>query len=94
MGGMGAKGKNFYYDLACRYGYTEAADKIQDLYLAGKKWEAMAAVPDELVDDVALCGPKERIAERLELWRRSPITTLNITTFNIEGLRVMAELLL
>lgn len=94
IGGMGAKGKNFYHDLACRYGYAEAADQIQDLYLAGKKWEAMAAVPDDLVDDVALCGPKERIAERLELWRNSPITTLNITTFNIEGLRVMAELLL
>ena len=93
-GGMGAKGTNFYHDLACRYGYAEAADRIQELYLAGKKWEAMAAVPDDLVDDVALCGPKERIAERLELWRNSPITTLNITTLTIEGLRVMAELLL
>ena len=66
---------------------------MQELYLAGKKWEAMAAIPDELVDDVALCGPKERIAERLALWRASPITTLNITTFKIDGLRVMAELL-
>ncbi len=93
IGGMGARGKNFYHDLACRYGYAAAADTVQDLYLAGKKWEAMAAIPDALVDDVALCGPKERIAERLDLWRASPITTLNITTFNIEGLRVMAELL-
>lgn len=93
IGGMGAKGKNFYHDLACRYGYAEAADTVQELYLAGKKWEAMAAIPDELVDDVALCGPKERIAERLALWRASPITTLNITTFKIDGLRVMAELL-
>ncbi len=94
IGGMGAKGKNFYNDLACRYGYEEAAAKIQELYLAGKKQEAAAAIPDELVDDVALCGPKERIKERLELWHNSPITTLNIMTFGIDGLRVMAELVL
>ncbi|RME51414.1 MAG: LLM class F420-dependent oxidoreductase [Caldilineae bacterium] len=94
IGGMGARDKNFYYDLACRYGYQEAADKIQDLYLAGKKNEAAAAVPDALVDDVALCGPKERIAERLELWRNAPITTLNIMTFAVDGVRVMAELVL
>jgi len=94
IGGMGARGKNFYYDLACRYGYQEAADKIQALYLSGKKNEAAAAVPDALVDDVALCGPKERIAERLELWRKAPITTLNVMTFAVDGVRVMAELVL
>jgi len=94
VGGMGAKGKNFYNDLACRYGYEGVASEIQDLYLAGNKPEAIAAVPDALVDDVALCGPKERIKERLELWRNSPITTLNITTFSIEGLQIMAELVL
>jgi F420-dependent oxidoreductase-like protein len=94
IGGMGARGKNFYHDLACRYGYEEAADQIQHLYLAGQKQEAAAAVPDALVDDVALCGPKERIAERLQLWREVPITTLNIMTFSIDGIRLMAELLL
>lgn len=94
IGGMGAKGKNFYNDLACRYGYEEAATKIQDLYLAGRKGEAIAAVPDELVDAIALCGPKERIKERLELWKNSPITTLNMTVFEINALRVMAELVL
>jgi F420-dependent oxidoreductase-like protein len=94
IGGMGAKGKNFYNDLACRYGYEDAASKIQDLYLEGKKNEAIAAVPDELVDDVSLCGPKERIKERLDLWLNSPITTLNIMTFSIDGLRVMADLVL
>src|SRR5262249_17982414 len=61
IGGMGARGKNFYNDLACRYGFEEAAKKIQDLYLAGRKEEAMAAVPDELADEVSLVGPKERI---------------------------------
>ena len=94
IGGMGARGKNFYNDLACRYGYEAAAKEIQDLYLAGKKQEATMAVPDALVDDVALCGPKERIKERLELWQNSPITTLNVMTFAIDGVRVMAELVL
>lgn len=94
IGGMGAKGKNFYNDLARRYGYEEAAEKIQDLYLSGNKAEAVMAVPDELVDDIALIGPKERIAERLEMWKSSPITTLNLTVFDIETLRTMAELVL
>ena len=94
IGGMGAKKKNFYYNLACRYGYEEAANKVQDLYLVGKKNEAAAQIPDELVDDVALCGPKERIAERLELWKKIPMKTLNVSTVTIDGLRIMAELLL
>ena len=94
VGGMGAKGKNFYYDLACRYGYTGAADRVQELYLQGRKQEAAAAIPDELVDAVALCGPKQRIAERLEAWRDSPVTTLNITTFDPRAVAVMAELVL
>jgi len=94
IGGMGAKSKNFYYNLACRYGYEEAADTVQALYLAGKKQEATAAIPDDLVDDVALCGPKERIRERLSIWRDSPITTLNVMTFSVDGVRLMAELVL
>lgn len=94
VGGMGAKGKNFYYDLACRYGFEAAADRVQELYLQGKKDAAAREIPDELVDAVALCGPRKRIAERLELWRTSPVTTLNITTFDIEAVRVMAELVL
>jgi F420-dependent oxidoreductase-like protein len=94
IGGMGAKGKNFYNDLACRYGYEAAAQQIQDLYLAGQKEAATLAVPDALVDAVALCGPKARIRERLELWRHSPVTTLNIMTTTLEGVRTMAELVL
>lgn len=94
VGGMGARGKNFYFDLACRLGYEEAAVKIQDAYLAGDKGAAMAAVPGALIDDIALVGPKPRIAERLALWRQSPVTTLNITTFDLETVRLMAELVL
>ena len=92
IGGMGARGKNFYNDLACRYGYEQAAKTVQDLYLSGQKGEATNAIPDALVDDVALCGPKERIAERLALWRSCPITTMNILTLTPEALSVMAEL--
>jgi len=94
VGGMGARNKNFYFNLACRMGYEEAANAIQDAYLAGNKGAAIVAVPDALVDDIALVGPKARIAERLELWRHSPVTTLNVSTFDIAAVRVMAELVL
>lgn len=94
IGGMGAKGKNFYYDLACRYGFEAEAEIIQDLYLAGKKGEAMMAVPDTLVDAVALVGSKARIKDRIQRWQESPITTLNITTFDLDTIRFMAELIL
>ena len=94
IGGMGARGRNFYNDLACRYGYDAAAKEIQDLYLDGKKQEATAAVPDELVDEVALCGPRERIAERVELWKESPITTMIVGTVQPEALELLAELAL
>lgn len=92
IGGMGARERNFYFNLACRYGYEEAATRIQDLFLQGRKAEATAAVPDELVDEVALCGPRERIAERLAAWRGCGITTLICGAATREALRVMAEL--
>ena len=84
IGGMGAKGKNFYYDLACRYGFESAADTVQDLYLQGRKGDAMMAVPDSLVDAVALVGSKARIRDRLQIWRDCPITTLNVMAFSVE----------
>lgn len=93
VGGMGAKGRNFYHDLATRYGYGEAADKIQELYLSGRQPEAMMAVPPELIDEVALVGPKERIKERLALWQAAPVTTLNITVFDEYSLHTMVELI-
>ena len=92
LGGMGAKGRNFYFDLACRYGYEEAAAKIQALYLSGKKKEAIAAVPDELVDAVTLCGPRPRLAERLSAWEEAGVTTLICSTTDLATLRTMAEI--
>jgi len=94
IGGMGARGKNFYNDLACRYGFEAAAKEIQDLYLDGKKAEAIAAVPDELVDEIALIGPKERIADRFGAWQESGITTMIIGAQQPEALQLMAELAL
>ncbi len=79
IGGMGAKGKNFYNDLACRYGYAEEAEKIQDLYLAGKKEEAAAAVPDELVRAVSLIGTESFVKERVAAFAAAGVTTLNVT---------------
>lgn len=93
IGGMGAKGKNFYNDLAVRYGFEEAAVKVQELYLAGRQGEAMMAIPPELIDEVALVGPRARVKERLSLWLNSPITTMNMTVFNVETLRAMVELI-
>jgi F420-dependent oxidoreductase-like protein len=92
VGGMGARGKNFYNDLACRYGYEAAAKEIQDLYLDGKKKEAAAAVPFELVDEIALLGPKERIADKLGAWREAGVTTIIVGAQQREALEVMAEL--
>jgi F420-dependent oxidoreductase-like protein len=92
IGGMGARDKNFYFNIACRYGYEEAAYKIQDLYLAGSKMEAVQTVPDQLVDEVALCGPRERIAERLNLWRESGVTTMICGLSDLATLRAMAEI--
>ncbi len=94
VGGMGAKGRNFYNSLVRRYGWEEDAERIQELYLAGKQREAIAAVPDELVDAVSLVGPKERIAERLEAWRETPVTTLVLGTTQPEALQTLAELVL
>jgi F420-dependent oxidoreductase-like protein len=94
IGGMGARGKNFYNDLACRYGFEDAAKQIQDLYLDGKKKEATALVPDALADEISLVGPKERIRDRLAAWKDSPVGTLSVAGGNVETLRMMAELAL
>ncbi len=94
VGGMGAKGQNYYTALVGRYGYGAEAARIQELYLDGKKMEAIAAVPDALVDEVALVGPRERIADRLDAWRESGITTLLVQTPDRATLRTMAELVL
>ncbi|MFD1541478.1 LLM class F420-dependent oxidoreductase [Nonomuraea guangzhouensis] len=76
IGGMGARHRNFHADIIGRMGFAEAAERIQALYLAGKKDEAFRAIPDELADGISLVGPPGRIKERLELWRQSPVTSL------------------
>jgi F420-dependent oxidoreductase-like protein len=92
VGGMGAPGANFYNALVCRYGYEREAAAVQELYLGGRQREAVAAVPDALVDEVALVGPRERIAARLEAWRECGVTTLLCQTRDVETMRLMAEL--
>lgn len=91
IGGMGARGRNFYNDLACRYGFEAAAKEIQDLYLDGKKAEAIAAVPDELADAVSLVGPKERIKDRLAAWDESPCTVMLLGGRDRATFEMMAE---
>ena len=93
IGGMGARDKNFYNDLARRYGFEEAAATIQDLYLDGRKDEAAAAVPDELVDEVALVGPVDRIVDRLAAWKQSRVGTMILGTYQPEVLTALQEAL-
>ncbi|WP_370326576.1 LLM class F420-dependent oxidoreductase [Euzebya sp.] len=92
IGGMGAKGQNYYNSLACRYGYEAAAARIQDAYLDGRKHDAAAAVPDALVDEVALCGPPDRIRGLLEAWRSSLVTSLLVSSTDLRAVQVLAEL--
>jgi hypothetical protein len=75
-------------------GFADAAEEIQNLFMAGKRDQAFAAVPDQLVDEIALCGPKERVRERLQGWKDSPVTQLNIGSANMDTLRFFAEELL
>jgi F420-dependent oxidoreductase-like protein len=91
VGGMGARSKNFYNDYAKRMGYEAEAVKIQDLYLTGKKGDAMAAVPDRLVDEIALVGPRERIVDRLKAWKASPVKTMLVGVAQKEAIRALAE---
>ena len=92
VGGMGAKGQNFYTRLAERYGYADAAATVQELYLAGRKNDAIAAVPDALVDEVALVGGRGRIAERVAAFRDCGVTTLVLQARQPDALRLLAEL--
>jgi F420-dependent oxidoreductase-like protein len=90
-GGMGARNKNFHNDLMVRQGFPEAAARIQELYLAGRKEEAAAAVPDDLIDLRALVGPPERIRERYRAWEDSAATGLLIRTNQDEAIELMAQ---
>ena len=98
VGGMGSRDKNFYNNLVQRYGFEEAAKKVQDLYLEGRRDEAMAALPDELIDLVSLNGPADKVRERLRVYREAGVGTLGITPMawtkdeRIEQLRLIAKL--
>ena len=94
VGGMGAKSFNVHKDHISRLGFEEEANRVQELFLGGRRDEAMAAVPDELCDEIALLGPKERIRERLSAWKDSAVTTINVGTGSRETLEFMAEELL
>ena len=98
IGGMGSREKNFYNTLVQRYGFEDAAKEIQDLYLDGKKDAAMAAIPNELIDMIAICGPRDHVRERLAAYRDAGVGTLGVMPVawtreaRIEQLREIAEL--
>jgi len=92
IGGMGARGKNFYNQLACDYGYEAEAKQIQDLYLDGKKKEAEAAVPLELLEQVNLVGPASHVKERIEAFRESGVTNLQVTPASDDPAAVVRQL--
>ncbi|MCA9631387.1 MAG: LLM class F420-dependent oxidoreductase [Myxococcales bacterium] len=91
IGGMGSKDDNFHKNLLGRLGFGDAAEEIQELFMADKRFEAMAAVPDALADEIALVGPRQHMRERLKQWKQSPVTTLNVTTRDVDTLRFLAE---
>jgi len=98
VGGMGSRKQNFYNQLVSRYGFEAQAKQVQDLYLEGKREEAMAAIPDELIDTVSLCGPPDVVRERLAIYRDAGVGTLGVTPIaftkpeRLEQLRLVAEL--
>ncbi|MBC9001145.1 LLM class F420-dependent oxidoreductase [Micromonospora aurantiaca] len=90
VGGMGAKGRNFYHDLLCRYGYEAEADRIQELYLDGRKAEAAAAVPAELLERTSLIGPESYVRDRVQEYRDAGVTILNVAPLGEETRRLVA----
>jgi alkanesulfonate monooxygenase SsuD/methylene tetrahydromethanopterin reductase-like flavin-dependent oxidoreductase (luciferase family) len=98
IGGMGARGKNFYNDLTARLGYEAAAAAIQEHFLAGRRNEAAAAVPDALIDEISLVGPPARIKDRLQAWQElaeeSWVGSLVLPGADVQAMRVVAEAVL
>jgi alkanesulfonate monooxygenase SsuD/methylene tetrahydromethanopterin reductase-like flavin-dependent oxidoreductase (luciferase family) len=94
VGGMGAREMNFHFDVFCRLGYEAEATKIQDLYLDGHQADAIAAVPREMVEEIALIGSRDKIKDDLEVWKASMVTTMLLGAGNPDVVRMMAELVL
>jgi F420-dependent oxidoreductase-like protein len=92
IGGMGHAARNFHADLMARMGFGAEARRIQELFLSGRREEAVLAVPDAFADEISLVGPRERIAQRLESWRKGPVTDLLVLSPDPHTLRVLAEL--
>ena len=88
---MGAKSRNFHVNLLNRMGFDHVTPKIQELFFAGRREEAVRAIPDEMADEMSLCGPKERIRERLAVWKKSPITTIMYGGGDLDTMRFLAE---
>src|SRR4051794_17156683 len=95
---MGSRKQNFYNQLVQRYGFEDAAREVQDLYLEGRKDEAAAALPGELIDRVSICGPKDVVRERIQVFKAAGVGTLGVSPFaftkeaRLEQLRLVAEL--
>jgi F420-dependent oxidoreductase-like protein len=94
IGGMGAKGQNYHTKLMARMGFEEEAYKIQDLFFAGKRDEAIAAVPQDFADEISLVGPPSRIRERLDSWEKTPVTTLIVSAQDNAQMKQIADLVL
>ena len=93
-GGMGAKSYNLHKNHIARLGFADAAEEIQDLFMSGERMQAFEAVPDALADEISLCGPKERIVERIKDWDQSPVTSMLVSVRDVETLRFLAEAVL
>jgi F420-dependent oxidoreductase-like protein len=94
IGGMGSRKRNFHKELMGRMGFAAEAEKIQELFFEGKRAEAIASVPDQFADEISLVGPTERIRDRLEAWKETPVTTLLLGNRDVETLRAVAEMVL
>ncbi len=92
IGGMGAKGRNYHTNLMARMGYEAEAYRIQDLFLAGKREEAIAAVPMEFADEISLVGSPDRIRDRVQAWEESAVTMLNVAPRTVDEVRLFAQL--
>ena len=94
VGGMGSKDRNFHKELMARMGYEAEAEKIQELFMAGDRASAIAAVPDEFADEISLVGPKERIRDRLQAWKDSRVTTMLLHAQDAETLKQIADVVM
>jgi alkanesulfonate monooxygenase SsuD/methylene tetrahydromethanopterin reductase-like flavin-dependent oxidoreductase (luciferase family) len=94
IGGMGAKDMNFHKNVFARMGYEREADQIQDLFFEGKRDDAIAAVPPQMVADISLVGTRERIRDELQMWEEAGVTTLVVGPQTIDEIRIVAEVIL